>query len=162
MHPTPAQWLLNSAGILQYPQWQIDCHRSNLSRKWINALAELQILFYELVLQKKGEISHNLYKLLLVQSSVQLLDNKGKISNVISALESSNLWICFVHDRHCIFSFCFGFHKFSFCNKPLWWEGQTGSIKFKDFCHLAFGVSLSNTRQILKHKECCQWIVWNF
>lgn len=82
-------------------------------------LLNCKFFLYELVLQIKGEISSNLYKLLLMQSSVQLLGNKGKISSLISALESSNLRICFVHDPHSIFSFCFGFNKFSFCNKPL-------------------------------------------
>lgn len=54
-------------------------------------LLNCKFFLYELVLQIKGEISSNLYKLLLIQSSVQLLDNKGKISSLISALESSNL-----------------------------------------------------------------------
>lgn len=69
-------------------------------------LLNCKFFLYELVLQIKGETSSNLYKLLLIHSSEQLLDNKGKISSLISALESSNLWICFVHDQHCIFSFC--------------------------------------------------------
>lgn len=112
-------------------------------------LLNSKFFLYELVLQIKGEISSNLYKLLLIQSSVQLLDNKGKVSSLISALESSNLWICFVHDPHSIFSFYFGFNNFSFCNKPLWWERHTGSIKLKDFCYLALGYHFQIQGQFL-------------
>lgn len=54
-------------------------------------LLNFKFFLYELILQMKGEISSNLYKLLLIQSSVQLLDNKGKISSLISALENSYL-----------------------------------------------------------------------
>lgn len=53
-------------------------------------LLSCRFFLYELILQIQGEISSNLYKL-LIQSSVQLLGNKGKISSLISALESSNL-----------------------------------------------------------------------
>lgn len=54
-------------------------------------LLNCKFFLYELVLQIKGDISSNLYKLLLIQSSVQLLDNIGKISSLISTLENSNL-----------------------------------------------------------------------
>lgn len=46
-----------------------------------------------------------------------------------------NMLLCMIHIA--FFSFCFGFNKFLFCKKPLYWEGHTGSIKLKDFCHLA-------------------------
>lgn len=96
MDPAPAQWLLDCVMSIQL------VFSNTLSDRLIaidltsvgNGLMHLlnfKFFLYELILQMKGEISSNLYKLLLIQSSVQLLDNKGKISSLISALENSYL-----------------------------------------------------------------------
>lgn len=165
MHPAPAQWLLDCVTQIQL----VFCN--TLSDRLIaidltsvgNGLMHLlncRFFLYELVLQMKGEISSNLYKLLLIQSSVLLLDNKGKISSLISALESSYLWICF-----CAWSiafFPFVLVLILILQKTSLLGGAHRQHKIEGFLWFSLGVLLSNTRPIFKHKEHCQSIVWSF